>query len=322
MAGVPAESRCTLLARSELSVPGSNWSMIEKAVDSDADIVFIDLEDAVPPHLKAASRDTVVRAIRDLDWGTKPRAYRINGLDTPFFYRDIIEVVEAVGDRIEVIVVPKVRCPADLSSVDTLLRAIEATIGITQGAITLKAQIETADGMVNAERIALVTPRLVGLIFGPGDYAASTRMPSESIGSMGWWDLQYPGHRFHYAMSRIVVAARAAGIQAIDGPVANFRDLDAFRQACVIARALGFDGKWCIHPGQIPVANEVFSPTQQEVEWAQGVVAAYREAAAGGKGAIDLGNTMVDEASTRMAETTLDLARRAGMISNSIEAPR
>jgi len=188
-------------------------------------------------------------------------------------------------------------------------------VGLEPGNIKLMAQVETAQGVINADEIASASRRLESLIFGPGDYAASTRMPAESIGSFGWWDDQYPGHRFHYAMSRVVVAARAAGIRPIDGPVANFKDLDAFRRSCVIARGLGFDGKWCIHPAQIPIANEVFSPTKPEIEWAQRVVDSYRQASGGGKGAIDLQDTMVDAASIRMAETTLEVARQAGLVS-------
>jgi citrate lyase subunit beta/citryl-CoA lyase len=286
--------------------------MIEKAVASAADVVFLDLEDSVPPDLKVESRATVVRAIRELDWSGKPPAYRVNALDTPFFYRDIIEVVEDVGGALNLIVLPKVGRAEDVYVTDTLLTQIEANVGIERGAIKVEAQIESAEGLVDAERIAQASDRLEALIFGPGDFAASTRMPLESIGSMGWWDEQYPGHRFHYAMARIAVAARAAGLRVIDGPVANFKDLTAFRRACILARGLGYDGKWCIHPSQVPIANEVFAPTDEELAWARKVVDAYREATAAGRGVISVDNTMVDLASIRMAETTIELAQQAG----------
>lgn len=302
----------TRLERSILAVPGSNRRMIEKAVASEADVVLIDLEDAVAPTQKVESRDNVVWAMTALDWGRSARAYRVNGLDTPFFYRDLIDVVERAGERIDLIVVPKAGRPEDVATVATLLRGIESNMGFEARRIGVEVQIESAAGLVHVERIA-EGERLEGLIFGPGDFSASVRMPLESIGSMGWWDERYPGHRLHYPMSRMAVAAHAAGIRAIDGPVADFRNLDGLRRACIIARGLGYDGKWCIHPSQIPVVNEVFLPTQEEIAWARQVVSAYEEAAAGGQGAIAVGETMVDMASIRMAQTTLDLADQAGL---------
>lgn len=340
------------LERSQLSVPASNWRMIEKGVAGAADVAFLDLEDAVPPARKAEARQNVIRAMRELEWGKKPRAYRINGLDTPFWYRDVIEVVEAVFDlrlrpqggqvgvweernkvdrvrrglvetlpsRFLLIIVPKVGRAADLYALDTLLASVVAKYfgGAGGFPIRLEAQIESAAGLVNVERIARARSRrmgqilLQGLIFGPGDFAASARMPAASIGSRDGWDAAYPGHRFHYPMARIAVAARAAGLGAIDGPVADFRDLDAFRQACLVARGLGYDGKWCIHPSQIPIANEVFSPTEEEIAWARRVVEAYRQARAAGEGAISLDGTMIDAASIALAETTLDRAQLTG----------
>lgn len=298
------------LERSVLSVPASNWRMIEKAVASPADSVLLDLEDSVAPGEKAAARKNVIRAMRDLDWGDKAPAYRINGPDTPFCYRDLIEVVEEVGDIVRVVVVPKVGDAADLTMVDILLRQIELAAGINPGGIGLEALIEGALGLANLDRIAAATPRLEGLIFGPGDFAASIRMPVTSIGSRDRWDDRYPGHRLHYPMTRLVVAARSTGCAVIDGPLADYRNLEAFRAACVLARGLGYDGKWCIHPTQIPIANEVFSPTEEEIGWAQEVIAAYREAAATGQGALSVRQQMVDAASIKLAETTLALASR------------
>jgi citrate lyase subunit beta/citryl-CoA lyase len=248
--------------------------------------------------------------VRELEWGHKPPAYRVNGLATPFFYRDVVDVVEAVGDALRLIVIPKVDRPENLIAVDTLLSGIERRQGFEVGAIKLAAQIESALGLVNVERIATATDRLHSLDFGPGDFAASLRMPLAAIGAADEWDARYPGHRFHYAMARIVVAARAAGVLAIDGPSANFKDLDAFRQSCLIARVLGYDGKWCIHPSQIPIANEAFTPTEAEISWARRVVDAYEQALAEGSGVITVDNTMVDAASVKMASALLEVARR------------
>ncbi|TCJ14793.1 CoA ester lyase [Rubrobacter taiwanensis] len=300
--------------RSELSVPASRPDMIGKALATGADVVFLDLEDSVAPDEKEEARANVIRAMRELDWGGRPAAYRINALDTPFFYRDLIEVAEGAGERLGLILIPKVDRPEDLYAVDVLLAGVERRLGLEVGKIRLEAQIETARGLANADAIARATSRLETLIFGPGDYAASVRMPLENIGMAGEWDELYPGHRFHYAMHRIVVAARAAGVKAVDGPYADYRDPDGLRRSCQIARSLGFDGKWCIHPAQIGVVNEVFSPTRRELEWARKVVAAYEEAKAAGSGAVSVDGRMVDAANIRMAQNALDLARAAGML--------
>ncbi len=293
------------IERSVLSVPGSNWHMIEKAATSAADLAFIDLEDAVAPNAKVESRQNVIRALQSIDWGSKPHAYRMNALDTPFFYRDIIDIVEQSGDVLDVIIVPKIGRPEDLYVVDTLLTQIEVAMGFKAGKIKLEAQIESAEGLLNVDRIAKATGRLEALVFGSGDYAASMRMPMTRIGVMDWWDDHYPGHRFHDALSRIAVAAHAAGIRAIDGPCADFKDLDAHRKMCIIARGLGYDGKWCIHPSQIAITNKVFSPTEQELQWARKVVASYQQSVARGTGAISMENHMIDQASLRMAQMIL-----------------
>jgi citrate lyase subunit beta/citryl-CoA lyase len=280
--------------------------MIEKAVASEADVVMLDLEDSVVPDAKAAGRPNVTRALQELDWRGSRRAYRVNGLDTPFFYRDVIEGVEPAGAALDLLVVPKVGRPEDVVVVDILLRQIELTVGIEVGSIGIQAQIESASGLASVEVIARTAPRLDSLNFGPGDFAASVGMPSASIGAMDRWDELYPGHRFHYPMARIAVAAKAAGLAAIDGPLADFRDLDGFRASCLRARALGYDGKWCIHPSQVPIANELFLPTGEERAWAQRVVDAYRAAVAQGSGVVRLDDRMIDEASIRMAQDILD----------------
>jgi citrate lyase beta subunit len=294
--------------RSVLAVPGSNLGMAEKALASAADAVFLDLEDAVAPDEKAEARPKVARALKELDWRGRPTLFRANALDTPYFYRDLIEVVEEAGEKLDAVMVPKVQRPEDLHVVATLLYQIELSTGLELGKIKIEAQIESAEGLMNADGIARATGRLTALHFGPGDFAASVRMPQRSIGTMDEWDEVYPGHRFHYAMHRIVVAARAAGLRAVDGPVADHRDEEGLRKSCLLARSLGFDGKWCIHPAQIGVVNEVFSPTDKEVEWAKKVVGAYEEANAAGRGAITVDGQMIDAASIRMARTTLDQA--------------
>jgi len=282
--------------------------MAEKALVSAADAVFLDLEDAVVPDEKADARGKIVRALKELDWRNRLTLYRANALDTPYFYGDLIEIVEGAGERLDALMVPKIQRPEDLHVVATLLYQIELSVGLEPGGIKIEAQLESAEGLVNVDGIARATQRLTALHFGPGDYAASVRMPQKSIGTMDEWDEVYPRHRFHYAMHRIVVAARAAGLRAVDGPVADHRDEEGLRESCLVARSLGFDGKWCIHPAQIETVNDVFSPTEEEIEWARKVVQAYEEANAAGRGAISVGGQMIDAASVRMARNTLDLA--------------
>ena len=293
-------------ARSLLAVPATKRKMVEKALASDADGVFLDLEDAVAPDDKAGARRDVVSALQELDWRGRPTLFRANALDTPYFYRDLIEVVEVAGDFLDAVMIPKVNRPEDLHAVSVLLIQLELAAGLEVGKIRLQAQIESAEGLTNADAIARATDRLGALHFGPGDFAATLRMPLTSIGVMDEWDEAYPGHRFHYAMQRIVVAARAAGVRVLDGPVADYGDEEGLRKSCLLARSLGFDGKWCIHPAQIPVINAAFSPTEKEVEWARKVVAAYEEANAVGSGSVSVDGQMVDAASIRMARNTLE----------------
>jgi len=280
--------------------------MVEKALASEADAVFLDLEDAVAPEDKASARGDVIRALQELDWRGRPTLFRANALDTPYFYRDLIGVFEAAGDSLDAVMIPKVNRPEDLHAVSVLLEGLELATGLDVGKTRLQAQIESAEGLVNADTIARATDRLEALHFGPGDFAATLRMPLTSIGVMDEWDEAYPGHRFHYAMQRIVVAARAAGVRVLDGPVADYGDEEGLRGSCRRARSLGFDGKWCIHPAQIPVVNGAFSPTEKEVEWARKVVAAYEEANAAGSGSVSVDGQMVDAASIRMAQNSLE----------------
>ncbi|HZB07815.1 MAG TPA: CoA ester lyase [Rubrobacter sp.] len=292
-------------ARSLLAVPATRRKMAEKALASAADAVFLDLEDAVAPDSKAAARTDVVHALEELDWEDRPALFRANALDTPYFYRDLIEVVERAGDSLDSVMIPKVNRPEDLYAVSMLLSQLELAMELERGKIKLEAQIESAEGLANVDSIASATSRLEALHFGPGDFAASVSMPQTSIGVMDEWDEAYPGHRFHYAMQRIVVAARATGLRVLDGPVADYSDEEGLRRSCLIARSLGFDGKWCIHPAQIGIVNETFSPTARDVEWAKKVVAAYEEANATGSGSVSVDGHMVDAASIKLARNTL-----------------
>jgi citrate lyase beta subunit len=293
------------VARSLLAVPATRRKMAEKALASAADAVFLDLEDAVAPDSKAAARGDVVSALQELDWRGRPTVFRANALDTPYFYRDLIEVVEQAGDSLDAVMIPKVNRPEDLHVVSTLLSQLELAMDLDRGKIKLEAQIESVEGLTNVDSIASATGRLEALHFGPGDFAASVSMPQTSIGVMDEWDEAYPGHRFHYAMQRIVVAARAAGLRVLDGPVADYGDEEGLRRSCLIARSLGFDGKWCIHPAQIAIVNEAFSPTDKEVDWAKKVVAAYDGANAEGSGSVSVDGQMVDAASIKLARNTL-----------------
>src|SRR5215212_6640705 len=292
--------------RSLLAVPATRRKMVEKALASDADAVFLDLEDAVATDYKAAARGDVVSALHELDWRGRLGLYRANAVDTPYFYRDLIEVVEEAGNSLDAVMVPKVNRSEDLYAVSILLSQLELAMELQKGKIKLEAQIESAEGLTNVDSIASATSRLEALHFGPGDFAASVSMPQTSIGVMDEWDEAYPGHRFHYAMQSIVVAARAAGLRVLDGPVADYSDEEGLRRSCLIARSLGFDGKWCIHPAQIAVVNETFSPTDREVEWAKKVLAAYEEANDAGSGSVSVDGQMVDAASIKMACNVLD----------------
>jgi citrate lyase subunit beta/citryl-CoA lyase len=295
----------TRLTRSMLFVPAARWSMIEKAAASAADAVCLDLEDAVPVEEKAAARTNCVRAFRELDFGGRVRMFRINGLDTPFAYRDLIEVVEAAADAIDLVMLPKAGRPHDVAFVETLLRQMGAD------RIGIEAQIETAAGFLYAREIAESSERLEALIFGPGDYSASMQMPSASIGEEDAHDAAYPGHRWHAVMHTIVAAARANGLRAMDGPYAAFRDEAGFERSCRIARALGFDGKQCIHPAQLEAANALFAPAAAEVAHAERVVAAYEAATAEGRGTAALDGRMIDAANIRMARVVLEKAKKA-----------
>ena len=290
--------------RSMLFVPGSRPDMIAKAAASDADAVCIDLEDAVAPDQKAASRGHVIAALRDVDFGRRTRIVRINGLDTPFAYRDVVDVVEAAGERLDSVMVPKVGSARDVIFVDMLLTQIESGHRIIRP-IGIEAQIETAAGFLHAAEIAGASTRLDALIFGAGDYAASMGMPSSAIGERDAFDEGYPGDRWHAVMHGIVAAARTHGLRCMDGPYAGYTDAAGLEQAARRARALGFDGKQCIHPAQAPIVNRVFTPSAEETAKASALVQAYDRAIAEGRGVAVHDGRMIDAASLRMAQGIL-----------------
>jgi citrate lyase beta subunit len=291
-----------------LFVPATRPAMIEKAAGSAADAVCLDLEDAVVPADKARARQQVVEALSGLDFGGRARMVRINALDSPYAYRDLVDVVEAAGDRVDLVMIPKVGAARDVVFVDMLLSQIESGRSEARP-IRLEAQIETAQGFVYAKEIASSSPRLDALVFGPGDYAASMRMPASAIGERDANDEAYPGDRWHAVMHTIVAVARANNLRCMDGPYAGYRDAAGLERACRVARAMGFDGKQCIHPAQLPVVNAAFTPTREEVARAEALVAAYEAALARGEGAAVHEGRMIDAASLRMARWVVETGR-------------
>lgn len=296
--------------RSCLSVPGSQPRFHEKAAGSSADMVFFDLEDSVAPSAKWAARELIVRALRGHDYGDKVRGVRVNAVDSEWCADDVRHVVEGAGDRIDVIVLPKVEDRDHVHFAHHLLGQLERKLALGHR-IGLDLQVETARGLENAARIAGASSRGAALVFGPGDLAASLHMPSLTIGAL---EPEYPGHIWHYVQARILVAARAHGLQAIDGPYAYVRDLPGLRTVARRAAMLGYDGKWALHPGQVDVLNEVFAPSQEDFDKASAVVEAYaRGVDEVGKGAVMLGDEMVDEASHKLASALVEKGRALGM---------
>lgn len=298
------------LQRSELAVPGSRPELFEKAAAGPADYAFLDLEDAVAPPDKERARDNVVAGLIGIDWHGQGKtvSVRINGIDTHYMYRDLIDVVERAGHRIDTILVPKVGVPADVYLIDALLTQIEHAVRIPQR-IGIEVLIETALGMSNVEAIAASSPRLEALHFGVADYAASVRARTTSIGGL---TPDYPGDQWHYAISRMVVACRAHGLRAIDGPFGDFTDADGYAASARRAAALGCEGKWAIHPSQIDAANAIFTPSDAEVGRARRILEAIVEAEAQGRGAAQLDGKMIDAASARMAQNIVALAESLG----------
>jgi len=300
----PARPR---LQRSELAVPGSNPAMFSKALESPADYVFLDLEDAVAPADKEQARKNVIQALLEHDWRGRGKTIcvRINGIDTHYMYRDVVDVVEQAGHRLDVVLIPKVGVPGDVYMVDAMLTQIEAARKFTHK-IGIDVLIETALGMANVEAIAQSSRRLEAMHFGVADYSASLRARTVNIGGL---NPDYPGDQWHFGLSRMVVACRAYGLRPIDGPFGDIKDPDGYQAAARRGAALGIEGKWAIHPSQIALANEVFSPPPAEVDRAKRILVALDEAARDGKGAAQLDGRMIDAASARMAQNIVEMAK-------------
>lgn len=301
--------RETKLRRSCLAVPGSDPKMLRRAADTEADQVFLDLEDAVAPDRKKDARATVVEALNEVDYGDKVVVVRVNDATTRYMYGDIIELVRGAGDQLDCLMIPKVQDAGQLWFVENLLNQLEADLGLDRR-IGLEVQIETGTGSVNMTGIARVTDRIETLIFGPGDYAADMGIPQLDLGML---EPDYPGFQWQYIVAQIVNNARAVGADAIDGPYGDYGDTEGFREFATRAKLLGMDGKWCIHPSQIAVANEVFTPTKDQFDYAQRLLDAYREAIEEGRGAASLDGKMIDEASRKMAEKMVARGRAAGL---------
>ena len=297
--------RKTRLHRSELAVPGSSPKMFEKAITSKADVVFLDLEDAVSPQDKIPSRQNIIKAIKEMNWKEKGKtiSIRINSLDTHYMYRDVIEIVEEVGEKIDTILIPKAGSASDVYMVDCLLTQIENNKKF-KNKIGIECLIETALGMSNIKEIAKSSERLEALHFGVADYAASLKARTVIIGGL---NPDYPGDQWHHGLSQLVMTCRAYGLRAIDGPFGDFNDKEAYIASAKRAAAIGFDGKWAIHPSQIDLANEVFSPPEKEVNKAIRILEELEKAAKEGKGAAQLDGRMIDAASARMAENIVNI---------------
>ena len=300
----------TRARRSELATPASNTRMLGKAPGSGADLVFMDLEDACAPSAKVEARTHVVAMLNRREWGSVTRAVRVNGLDTIWCHDDVVEVVTGAGRNLDVIIVPKARSGRDVWWFDVLLSQLEAKLALPRR-IGLEILIEEAEGLENAAEIAAASTRVEAVILGTGDLSASLHARVTTNFQPA---LPYPGDFWHYARAKIVAAARAAGVDAIDAPFPDYQDLEAYRRDCQSASALGFDGKWCIHPTQVPVANEVFSPSPDELQWAITTQKSYREAEAAGTGAISIDGRLVDAAHMRHVEIVLARAAKAGQL--------
>jgi citrate lyase subunit beta/citryl-CoA lyase len=300
--------------RSCHAVPGSNPRFLEKAQGLDSDQVFLDIEDSVAPIAKPDARKNIVEVLNTGDWGNRVRTVRVNDWTTQWTYRDVIEVVEGAGANLDCVMLPKVQTADQVRTLDTLLTQIETAMGYEVGRIGIEAQIENAIGLVNVDDIAAASPRTETIIFGPADFMASINMKSLVVGE------QPPGYdvgdAYHYILMRILMAARAHNKQAIDGPYLQIKDLDGFKRVAGRSAALGFDGKWTLHPDQIAAANEVFSPLQSDYDHAENILDAYEHftsAKGGAKGAVMLGDEMIDEASRKMALVISAKGRAAGM---------
>jgi len=307
--------------RSCLAVPGSSPRFLEKAKSLSSDQVFLDLEDACAPLAKPGARKNIVAALNEGGWGKRLRVVRVNDWTTHWTYRDVIEVVEGAGANLDCIMLPKVADAAQVQALDILLTQIEKTNGLEVGKIGIEAQIETAQGLINVNDIAFASPRIEAIIFGPADFMASINMKSLVVGAL---HPDYPGDPFHYILMQILMAARARGVHAIDGPFLQVRDVAAFEEVAKRSAMLGFDGKWVLHPGQIDAANQIYAPAQADYDHAELILDAYDHAtseAGGKKGSAMLGDEMIDEASAKMALVIAGKGRAAGLERTSSFSP-
>ena len=299
--------------RSCLAVPGSNPRFLEKAQGLPADQVFLDLEDACAPLVKESARHAIVDALNAGDWGEKTRVVRVNDWTTHWTYRDVVTVVEGAGQNLDCVMLPKVQDAGQVTALDLLLTQIEKTMGFEVGRIGIEAQIENARGLMNVDEIAAASARLETIVFGPADFMASINMKSLVVGEQ---PPGYPADAYHYILMRILIAARAHDRQAIDGPYLQVRNVRGFCEVARRAAALGFDGKWVLHPDQIAAANEIFSPSQEDYDHAELILDAYdwcTSQAGGARGSAMLGDEMIDEASRKMALVIAAKGRAAGL---------
>lgn len=292
------------LRRSNFGIPANERELIERVIDCEADLVFFDLEDSLAPGEKGPARTELIETIRSHDWSNTQLAYRMNGTQTRWWYDDIISIVECVGDAIDSIIIPKIREPADVRIVETLLSSVEVNAGYSSGSIGLSVQIETAQGMNTVPEVVEASDRLDAVIFGPADYSASL---GASHGNT-----EYPGHYWHYSLSRIAHAAASADLLAIGGPYADSDDMEGFRRECTLERALGFDGKLVVDPGQVETANELFAPDPKEARRARRIVDRYEQTDGSAVAAID--GKVIDQEMYYMAKRIVAKAESADVI--------
>ena len=320
--GAAGQPRAARSRRSNLAVPGSSPKMLDKARGLPVDQVFMDIEDAVAPIAKPEARKNIVAALNEGGYDGKVRSVRVNDWTTQWTYADVVEVVEGAGPNLDCIMLPKVQTAEQVIALDLLLTQLEKSNGFELGRIGIEAQIENAMGLINVDAIAAASPRVETIIFGPADFMASINMKSLVVGE------QPPGYdvgdAYHYILMRILMAARAHDKLAIDGPYLAIKDVDGYRRVASRSAALGFDGKWVLHPGQVDVANEVYSPRQEDYDQAELILDAYAyytSAEGGAKGAVMLGDEMIDEASRKMATVIAAKGRAAGMSRTQVFTP-
>lgn len=301
------------LERSSLIVPASDWRALEQAAHTDADLIVIDLDDLVPPEHKVKARLNAIKALREINWEARPKAIRINALNTPYAYLDLTEIVCKAGQGLELMLIPKVDRVEDVQFIDSLLAQLETDQHFLHQ-IRLELQIETALGLANATEIASASFRTTALVFGPGDYAASMNFPIQPDNGTNSNNSVLVNSRWQFALHQIAVAARAAGLRIIDGPYGDINDQGGFVRSCQEARSLGYDGKWCLDLSQVAIANEIFLPSSSQIQYAQEVLSVYAEATVAQQSIVFLRGKLIDLASLKIAHSTLNKAGQAGLL--------